>query len=220
MSRDPDSLAGAFRALDRVASAGTDRRGHHPLRRSLELQPERPEGMFHLGALRLQRNEYAEAEAIFPASCRQRNPMDSDAWKNLGVCLYRQDRAEEALAAGTRADASPRSVTSARDVRRARHLSARHAGILARRFDTLERNLARFPDPAAHYLYAVRCCRSDGCPKAGRSMNSAGCMRRIFRYRVRVIARSGRTGPTGSACSFGADQGFGVSSSTFGMRHA
>ena len=138
-------VPGAFRALDRVAIAGADRRGHRPLVRSLELRPRASEGMFHLGALRCNGTSIAEAEAIFRRLV-ERNPMNADAWKNLGVCLYRQDRAEEALAAGTRADAiASERRTKARDVRRARHLSARLRESASRRVDMLERDLARFP---------------------------------------------------------------------------
>ncbi len=181
MSRDPDSFQAHFELSIALQSQGRIDAAIARCLRSLELQPRASGRHVPSGRAALcNGTSIAEAEAIFRRLV-ERNPMDSDAWKNLGVCLYRQDRAEEALAAGTRADAiaSERRPSRSRCSPSSPPISAT-AGIPHVAVDMLERNLARFPDPAAHYLYGQLLLKVGRLPE--------GWVQHEFRWLARPVS--------------------------------
>ena len=86
----------ALMSLERLDEA------EQAFRRSIELDPRRPEPWYALGALKTQRDD---PQATFEAFLRvlEINPRDGRAWTNLGNALQQMDKHDDALAAYERA---------------------------------------------------------------------------------------------------------------------
>ncbi len=91
--------------------------------------------------------------------------MHADAWKNIGVCLYRQDRVAEAMVAGRRAESIARERGLGLEMFAEIATYQRDCGDPFAAVETLERNLARFPDPSAHYLYGQLLLKAGRLPE-------------------------------------------------------